>query len=292
MTAVRTLAPAKLNLTLDVGALRSDGYHDLRSIMVAIDLVDVVTVELSDRPAFRLAGPVAVEGLEGETNLAWRALRLLGQRFSIPPVSIVLEKHIPAAAGLGGGSSDAAATIRAVAALLQLGIGSQGQAELGAELGSDVPFFARGGAALVEGRGERVTALSDAALVFTLAWPAFDLPRKTETMFGLLDRKTRTPGEATARLLGHWPAVADGDLGNDFESVMFEGFPRLSVAWEAMAACDTSPHLAGAGPSVFALCTSEVTAQARARALAGRVASATVARSLGAVASTVVERLS
>ena len=168
VTPVVRLAPAKLNLTLAVVGRRPDGFHALHSVMAPLDLADRLTLALDPSPA--AADSLHVEGFDAgppEDNLVLRAIAatrraLRGPLGRIPPaLAVRLDKRIPVAAGLAGGSSDAAAAIdgalEAWSAQGALGPGELG--EVAASVGSDVPFFLAGGPALVEGRGERVTAL-------------------------------------------------------------------------------------------------------------------------------------
>jgi len=170
MTSLTRDAYAKINLTLDVGARRSDGYHDIYSIMQTISLHDTLTViQTANVPGVRLE----VTGDEGagipadESNLVHRAAVRLQKvavaRGIIPGngsgLHILLHKRIPSRAGLGGGSSDAAATLLVVNDLFGLALSHVRLAEIGAALGADVPFFLTGGTALVGGMGERVSAL-------------------------------------------------------------------------------------------------------------------------------------
>ena len=149
-------APAKINLTLDVLGRRPDGYHALRSVMQTLELHD--TLEL--RPASAIRFACDVPALAGEDNLVPRAARLLRTATGYGGgVDITLHKRIPVNAGLGGGSSDAAATLMALNQLWGQALGRERLAELGAALGSDVPFFFYAPLALVSGRGEVVEAL-------------------------------------------------------------------------------------------------------------------------------------
>lgn len=146
-------APAKLNLRLRVGPLGEDGYHPLSSVMVALDgLSDVVRVA---RSASRR---VTCPGIDGPANLAWRALDALEAEAGRPlPVDVAIDKAIPAQAGLGGGSSDAAAVLVATDRIHALGLGAERLEAIAARVGSDVPFFIRGGCQWARGRGEQLT---------------------------------------------------------------------------------------------------------------------------------------
>ena len=168
LTPIVRLAPAKLNLTLSVVGRRPDGYHDLHSVFVPLALAD----RLSLCPAAAGEDSLSVVGLPvgaDPTNLVLRALaatrRAVGGGWAggpapAPAVAARLDKRIPVAAGLGGGSSDAAATVEAALELWGAELEENHRLSVAAGLGSDVPFFAAGGPALVEGRGERVTPLN------------------------------------------------------------------------------------------------------------------------------------
>ena len=152
-------APAKINRELRVGPLRADGFHEIRSRLCSIDLSDRLELEESDRLEFSCSGiPVPCD----DTNLVARAARALANRLGIVPrVRIRLEKRVPAGAGLGGGSADAAVTLLLLSKLWSSHLLPKELSELAARLGSDVPFFLHGGEADVAGRGELVTPLED-----------------------------------------------------------------------------------------------------------------------------------
>ncbi len=153
-------APAKINRELRVGARRPDGYHEIRSRLVSIDLTDRVTVERGRGFLDLVCEGIPVPG--DESNLVVHAARALAERMGrAPDARILLEKRIPVGAGLGGGSSDAARTLFLLSRLWDCAITEEELASLAALLGSDVPFFLTGGEADVEGRGERVTPLPD-----------------------------------------------------------------------------------------------------------------------------------
>lgn len=157
--------PAKLNLTLAVGPRGADGYHSLRSVFVALELADRLTVAPGDgeRDTLEIAG---LPGCPVEGNLVLRAFDALQAAAAVPlpPLAARLEKRIPIGAGLGGGSSDGASALALAAAGWGIGISPAERARLALTLGSDVPFFVAGhGAALVEGRGEKITPLPDLA---------------------------------------------------------------------------------------------------------------------------------
>ena len=152
MDGITLRAPAKINLVLDVDPLGADGYHPIRSLMAELpDIYDTVTVTQSDRRS------VTCAGVAERDNLAWRALDALERHIGQPlPLAVVIEKQIPSETGLGGGSSDAAATLKAARTLLWLPLSDDELEQIGAHVGSDVPFFIRGGVQWATGRGERL----------------------------------------------------------------------------------------------------------------------------------------
>ncbi len=153
--------PAKVNLQLAVGPRRADGYHDLVTVFHAVSLFDEVTVSAADRSAVRVSGEGAAEVPRGSANLAARAVtalaRALSPRTDRTAVRIEIRKRIPVAAGLAGGSADAAAALLACNELWRAGLTGQELAEVAAQVGSDVPFALAGGTAIGQGRGERLT---------------------------------------------------------------------------------------------------------------------------------------
>ncbi|MCM2584468.1 4-(cytidine 5'-diphospho)-2-C-methyl-D-erythritol kinase, partial [Bacillus stercoris] len=149
-------APAKINLSLDVHGKRPDGYHEVEMVMTTIDLADRLELTELDKDEIRVSSHNRFVP-DDQRNLAYQAAKLLKTRFGIQKgVSIVITKAIPVAAGLAGGSSDAAATLRGLNRLWKLNLTLDELAELGAEIGSDVSFCVHGGTALATGRGEKL----------------------------------------------------------------------------------------------------------------------------------------
>ncbi|HEX4439448.1 MAG TPA: 4-(cytidine 5'-diphospho)-2-C-methyl-D-erythritol kinase [Thermoanaerobaculia bacterium] len=153
-------SPCKINRELRVGRLRTDGYHEIRSRMVTIDLADSISAEESDRIELSCDDPSLPGGAD---NLVVRAAVRLAEEAGVRAgARLRLEKRVPAGGGLGGGSSDAACTLRLLAALWRLSVSDADLERVAAGLGSDVPFFLTGGEGEVSGRGERVVPLPDA----------------------------------------------------------------------------------------------------------------------------------
>ena len=252
---VRLLAPAKINLTLEVLGKRTDGYHDLASILVAVDLADEVTL----REAGEIELACDVRELAGPDNLALLAADKLRNEAGITGgVQISLSKKIPAAAGLGGGSSDAAAVLIGLNRLWKLGMSAEDLTPIAAELGSDVPFFLYGGTAMVQGRGEVVRPLPSADMKHALVLcPDITIDNKTQTLFGLLGAPAPSRGALTrkleARIRGGGDVPAQF-LYNRFDDVADEAYPALIEYREALGNMGaTEIHLCGAGPSMFTL---------------------------------------
>ncbi len=247
-------AYAKVNLTLEVIGRRADGYHDIVSIMQSVSLHDTLTLE----PADEITLDADLPGVATADNLAYRAALLLAETSGAGQgAKIALQKSIPVAAGLGGGSSDAAAVIVALNRLWGLRMTDEDMIEIAARLGSDAPFFIRGGTAMVSGRGERVRPLPPADPAWlVLLCPAIPIPNKTAAMYSMLRAEHRTRGFLTrkleARIRGGGDAPPDL-LFNAFEAIARDAYPGLAEHWDALHALGAREiHLAGSGPSLYA----------------------------------------
>ena len=247
-------AHAKINLTLEVVGKRSDGYHDIVSIMQTVGLHDVVTLE----PAERLTLACNAPGLESPDNLALRAALLLREHSGHSGgAAISLAKRIPVAAGLGGGSSDAAAVLVGLNRLWGLGLSREEMMPLAASLGSDVPFFLVGGTAMVSGRGERVRALPPADLRwFVVLSPEIDLTDKTRRVYSSLTDASFTTGQLTRKLEARIRGGGDVPpqfLFNVFDDVAPAVFPEMGRYRDAFLQVGAREvHVAGSGPSLYA----------------------------------------
>jgi 4-diphosphocytidyl-2-C-methyl-D-erythritol kinase len=272
-------APAKVNLYLAVGAPRPDGYHDLVTVFQALSLSDEVTVAFSDHPGVEAHGEgVADLPKSKDNNLAWRAvLALAGYTGREPNIRVVINKGIPVAGGMAGGSSDAAATLVGLAALWRLEITREELTELAAGLGSDVPFSLHGGTALGTGRGERlIPVLSRHSYDWVIALDHKGLP--TPDVFAELDR-LRADGSpqrvgAVEPLL---EAMTSGDprqlallLGNDLQVAAISLRPSLRRTLRAgVAAGALAGMVSGSGPTCAFLCADAEAAVRVAAELAG-----------------------
>ena len=249
------MAPAKLNLTLEVLDKRPDGYHEIRSVIQIIDLCDSLRFQLNQKITFKADVP----DWTPEKSLVSQAVSLLQETTGgAKGATIAINKRIPLVSGLGGDSSNVAATLRGLNELWKLGLSQDKLLELAAQLGSDVAFFLHGGTALVEGRGETVTPLPSLPHMWVvLVMPGVPrLPRKTAQLYASLKASHCTDGQITARLA---EKLREGGeftptIFNTFENVAFTAFPELNKYRERLVKIGASEiHLAGSGPTLFTL---------------------------------------
>ena len=295
MTSLRLRAPAKINWTLEVLGKREDGYHEVRTVLQTIALADVITLTPHDGISLSLTGNVdALAGQPPETNLAHRAAQLL-QRDATQGVRIELEKRIPVAAGLGGGSSDAAAVLRGLRMLWHLDISDDELAAAATQLGSDVPFFLRGGTALASGRGEVLDPLPDYARQrLFLAWPNRSAPAgKTANMYGSLRPSDSTDGSRSQliaeRLRAGKPTAANA-VYNAFEQALRRVDPAYAQQLDELPSLG-GPHLCGSGPAIFYLLESDQPAGPLATALAAHGMRTTETETLTSEDALVIQEL-
>lgn len=250
-------AYAKINLSLEVIEKRKDGYHEIVSVMQMVDLHDTLLFSPADELSVECDDPALAA--EGEGNLVWKAARLLQEHIKESRgARIELHKRIPMSAGLAGGSSDAAATLRGLSQLWGLGMSRSELRLLGATLGSDVPFFMGSPTALVEGRGERVTPLPSPPPGWAvLVCRPYDLPNKTQQLYGNLIRGDMTGGNSTQQLVY---AIVQEEfprsdlLHNAFERAAFTVFEGLEkVCRKMLHTSGRDAHLSGSGPTLFTL---------------------------------------
>lgn len=275
-------ARCKVNLRLEVVGKRPDGYHELRTIFDRISLGDEVVVERSDSPGIRLT--VSDPSIPaGSTNLVWRAAEsALAEAGRRDGLKLHLEKRVPAGAGLGGGSSDAAATLLAVDELLSLGLGKATLSRLGRALGADVPFFVEGcRMAAAAGVGERLRTVSDPPeLFYVLTNPGFEVSTAWAFQagnFGL------TPGTAGNEMVRSTEEVDGGSphnlddvlrsLRNDLEAVTASRHPEILELRQALLSAGAlGARMSGSGPTVFGLFASRGDAERAADELERRYA--------------------
>ena len=249
-------APAKINLTLEVLRKRSDGFHDIRSVLQAVDLYDTLHIEAGKGISFKCD----MEGWSAEKSLVSRAVKLLQESADCNKgAEIKIEKRISLMSGLGGDSSDAAALLRALNDFWGLHLSQEKLIELASQLGSDVAFFLRGGTALATGRGETITALPPlAAMWVVLVVPDVPVePGKTGKMYAALKPPHFTDGKITEKLvetLHKGIAFNPSLLFNTFENIAFDNFKGLMVYKEHLIKLGAPRvHLAGSGPALFTI---------------------------------------
>lgn len=268
--SVTVRAPGKLNLHLAVGDRRDDGYHELATVFHAVSLVDEVTVRDADVLSLRIVGEGADVLPTDERNLAWRAAELMAEHVGrAPDVAITIDKSIPVAGGMAGGSADAAAVLVGMNVLWESGVPRRDLHALAARLGSDVPFALHGGTALGTGRGEELaTVLTRETFHWVLAFA--DAGLSTPKVFAELDR-LRDAGRRLPELGESEPvlaALAAGDpqrlaglLGNDLQAAAISLNSALRRTLRAgVEAGALSGIVTGSGPTCAFLCASAAAA--------------------------------
>jgi 4-diphosphocytidyl-2-C-methyl-D-erythritol kinase len=276
MTEAALEAHAKINLHLDVVSRRADGYHDIVSLFQAVSLHDSLRFRAAGvRDSIRLSGPF---GLPASQNLITRAIEAFRRETGIRDgVEVEVEKRIPVGAGFGGGSSDAAAALRCLAALFGAEISAETFGRLGSLLGSDVPFFlcSTGAAAVVEGRGDRITAV-DARDDYGIVAVTPGRPVETTFAYGLLDAQwdaRGAPGLTASEVARIYRTSPPGqwDFVNSFDA------PVLSVRSDIAAIRSmllergaTAARLTGSGSTVIGLFPDRREARACAASLCAR----------------------
>jgi 4-diphosphocytidyl-2-C-methyl-D-erythritol kinase len=272
--SITVRVPGKVNLYLAVGDRRDDGYHELTTVFHAVSLMDEVTVRNADVLSLELSG----EGIDSlpadDRNLAWRAAELMADHVGrVPDVAISVDKSIPVAGGMAGGSADAAAVLVAINTLWELGVPRRDLHALAARLGSDVPFALHGGTALGTGRGEELaTVLARNTFHWVLAFAAGGL--STAAVFGEIDRlrgSARSGRAQPPRLDDPEPvlaALAAGDpaqlaplLGNELQAAAVSLDPSLRRTLRAGTEAGALAGLvSGSGPTCAFLCASATSA--------------------------------
>lgn len=252
-------ACAKLNLSLDVLSRREDGYHDLRMVMQTVALSDRLTLKKTAGEGVRVSTDLHYLP-DDERNLAAIAFRRFQEStgWSDPGWSIRIEKHIPVCAGMGGGSADAAAVLRALNRISGLELPLARLAQIGEKVGSDVPYCVLGGTALAEGKGERLTVLPPMPDCFiVICKPPF--PISTPELFGSIDcKRIRCRPDTEGILSALQNADLDGvarRLYNVFEDVLTDrrGAEIAEIKCEMVSGGALGAAMSGTGPTVFGL---------------------------------------
>jgi 4-diphosphocytidyl-2-C-methyl-D-erythritol kinase len=276
--SVTVRVPGKVNLYLAVGDRRDDGYHELTTVFHAVSLFDEVTVRTADVTSVDVVGEGAGQVPVDERNLAWQAAVLLADHVGrTPDVTITIDKSIPVAGGMAGGSADAAAALVATNVLWEQGVPRRDLHVLAARLGSDVPFALHGGTALGTGRGEELaTVLSRNTFHWVLAFGHAGLP--TAAVFAELDRlrdigtplRLADAEPVLAALASGDPAILAPLLGNELQPAAVSLDPSLRRTLRAgTEAGALAGIVSGSGPTCAFLCASASSAVEVGAELAG-----------------------
>lgn len=257
MKEIRLKALAKINLGLDVVRKREDGYHEVRMIMQTVKLYDQIEIHRTDKPGIKVKTNLQYLPVN-ENNLVYKAAQLLMEEFEIPKgVSIQLRKVIPVAAGMAGGSSDAAAVLVGINKMFGLGLTKQELMERGVKIGADVPYCVMRGTALAEGIGEKLTPLAAMPKCYILiAKPGIHV----STKFVYTNLKANELKEHPD-IDGQIAALRDGDLhrmaalmGNVLETVTIPAYPVIGEIKKQMIEQGAiGAMMSGSGPTVFGL---------------------------------------
>ncbi|MDD2496735.1 MAG: 4-(cytidine 5'-diphospho)-2-C-methyl-D-erythritol kinase [Desulfitobacteriaceae bacterium] len=259
MTEIELMAPAKINLALDVKGIRPDGYHDVQMIMQSISLADRIFVKRT-RGESRITSSVTNIPLDGN-NIAMKAWLLMKSRFGLPgELAIHIEKKIPVEAGLAGGSTNAAAVLKGVNVLFDLNLENFSLAKIGAELGADVPFCVFGGTALAEGIGEILTPLpSPPKIWLCLVNPGYGVSTaKIYQQFDSVnvDRHPDISGVVKAINTGNTRLIME-KLLNVLENVTLSIYPELVNIKSRLSEMGLFPLMSGSGPTILGLAETE-----------------------------------
>ncbi len=277
--SVIVLAPAKLNLGLEILGKRDDGYHEIRSVMAAIDLCDRLTITpRTDDGAIQIDG---VPDVALHDNLIYQSVQAFRQRTGVQSgYQITVEKHIPSPGGLGGASTDAAATLRALNAVHGEPLDRAELVQMAASLGSDVPFFLGPSPALASGTGTDLTPLTDVRGFAVLAVPRVSMAAKTATLYRSLKESDFRDGDRAVQVAA---SIERGELpdeqylANAFTRPLYALVPELQTLASAMIVAG-APYaaLSGAGPAHYALFHRETAASEVADRLTSAVPAGTL----------------
>ncbi len=277
------LAPAKINLYLEIIGDRPDGFHELVMILQSIDLADIIEISANGLDSIRLYCDHPSVPLD-ERNLIYKAAQLMCQTFpnafaNYGGVEINLEKNIPISAGLAGGSTDGAAVLVGLNLLWKLGLTRPELAELAAQLGSDVPFCLTGGTAIATGRGEKIDSLHDLVNIWVVLakyestevatpWAYQRYRQMFQDLYvsdtSAIERRTLTvhSGRLVQAISQHDAEKIGLSMHNDLEKVVLPAYPKVEELRNLMTqAGGLGTMMSGSGPTVFTLCQSETEAQ-------------------------------
>lgn len=293
MQSYSLLAPGKINLYLEIIGDRADGFHELFMILQSIELADRIEIKPGDTDniVLRCNHPQVPTD---ETNLAYRAAKLMCEQFpdvyaNYGGVNIHLEKNLPVAAGLAGGSTDAAAVLVGVNLMWGLGLTKPELQELAAKLGSDIPFCMSGGTAIATGRGEKLDSIADLDDVWVVlakynelgvstpwAYQTYRQHYSDSYISDAADVKKRNEqvrtGSLVKAIMHKNTSEIANLLHNDLEKVVLPAYPQVAKVRNAFAQTDIlGTMMSGSGPTVFALCTSEAQAKTAAQKVKAQI---------------------
>ncbi|WP_297077843.1 4-(cytidine 5'-diphospho)-2-C-methyl-D-erythritol kinase [uncultured Enterococcus sp.] len=265
-------APAKINLGLDVLYKRTDGYHELEMIMASVDLADRLTFERLDEDKIILETNKAFLPLDKRNNV-YQAAEKIKRRYGITDgVKISVQKAIPVSAGLGGGSSDCAATLRGLNRLFDLNLSMEEMIQIGVEIGTDVPFCLHGSTAHILGKGEIVQTLPS----MPASWVVLVKPKisvSTRKIFQQVElEQLHHPDMSRLKQAIEQQNYAEmvASMGNSLESITIPRYPVVQQIKDRMMSYGADIALmSGSGPTVFALCQKQSRAQRIVNALKG-----------------------
>ncbi len=266
------LSPAKVNLVLRVLGKRPDGYHDIFSVMQPISIYDEITIDVGPGEGIRVSCD-SMSVPSDSTNLAYRAAAAYLQSAGVKKkVDITIKKNIPVAAGLGGGSSNAATVLLALDNILKTGLGEKALMDVASTLGSDVPFFILGGSAVATGRGEVLERVKLPGFEYVLVNPGFPVP--TAWVYNNLDL-TKTPENNI--LFYSKEALTSHEklrefLVNDLDAVTIRKYPEVLRLKEMLLESGaTAALMSGSGPTVFGVFPDSLTADTAFKDIKGRL---------------------
>jgi 4-diphosphocytidyl-2-C-methyl-D-erythritol kinase len=274
MRAITLQSPAKVNLHLEIGGKRDDGFHDLCSLFQIVSLADTITIR-SLKESEKTCSIHGNFSCDSEDNLICRAYRIFSDHYGIKTsVEVTVDKRIPEGAGLGGGSSNAATTLKGLRDLFSVSADNGELARMGADLGSDVPFFCLGPLAMVSGRGENVVSLNrPRTLPLVLVLP--DFPVSTGAAYRWLDEGRNLDYPAVScdldfaalydRSPRQWPFF------NSFTPVLRERYPLIGQVIDTLSSEEALyTDVSGSGSAVFGIFTDETAARRAALVLKGK----------------------
>ncbi|WP_109473341.1 4-(cytidine 5'-diphospho)-2-C-methyl-D-erythritol kinase [Ornithinimicrobium cavernae] len=293
---VTVRVPGKINLELVVGPLREDGYHELATVYHTVGVFDYVTVTAADTWSVQVSGATAAGVPTGSGNLALKAAKMLARRYGVEEAATLsIEKNIPVAGGMAGGSADAAAALVACESLWELQLTRDELEPIAARLGSDVPFLLHGGTAIGSGRGERLAPVLARGELHWVLWVSTESGLSTPDVYAECDRLREAAGteaadpapsgELIAALRTMQTAEVGAALRNDLQEAACSLYPVLREVLEAGTTLGAQGAIvSGSGPTVAFLVGTQAEAIDLSVGLAARGPAGDIRRATGPVA--------